>query len=127
MQKPTSLCGTTDACTRDLSRIRTSRECAVGAQNRMVRMLGGRARPLADDMEGRAATDLAKQRLKMTTFLGHSARALTRVALTTETLVSICEDVFEHREEGCWRWLNEELYEFVSSQYEFAVLAARRC
>ena len=36
----------------------------------MVRMLGGRARPLADDMEGRAATDLAKQRLKMTTFLG---------------------------------------------------------
>ena len=48
----------------------TSREYAVGAQNRMVRMLGGHARPLADDTEGRAATDLAKQRLKMTTFLG---------------------------------------------------------
>ena len=48
----------------------TSREYAVGAQNRMVRMLGGRAQPLADDMEGRVTTDLAKQRLKMTTFLG---------------------------------------------------------
>lgn len=48
----------------------TSRDYAVGAQNRMVRMLGGRARHLADDKEGRAATDLAKQRLKMTTFLG---------------------------------------------------------
>ena len=74
----------------------TSREYAVGAQNRMVRMLGGRAQPLADDMEGRVATDLAKQRLKMTTFLG---------LFGTETLVSICEDVFEHREEGCWRRL----------------------
>ena len=42
------------------------------------------------------ATDLAKQRLKMTTFLG---------LFGTETLVSICEDVFEHREEGCWRRL----------------------
>ena len=89
----------------------------------MVRMLGGRARPLADDMEGRAATDLAKQRLKMTTFLGLLERSRESLWL----LKHICEDVFEHREEGCWRWLNEELYEFVSSQYEFAVLAARRC
>jgi len=48
----------------------TSQEYAVGAQNRMVRMLGGHARALADEKEGRAATDLAKERLMMTTFFG---------------------------------------------------------
>ena len=51
----------------------TSREYAVGAQNmaqnRMVRMLGGGAQPLADDMEGQVASSKAKAQETMAAIL----------------------------------------------------------